>query len=32
MAKEISILKDARKLLAFGSNVGIEIRGDDLFR
>jgi len=30
MSTEISILKDARKLLAFGSSIGIEIRGDDL--
>jgi hypothetical protein len=29
MSTEIS-LKDARKLLAFGSSIGIEIRGDDL--
>src|SRR5579862_8450988 len=30
MPTETSILKDARKLLAFGSSIGIEIRGDDL--
>jgi type II secretory pathway component PulL len=30
MPAEKSILSDARKLLAFGSGIGIEIRGDDL--
>src|ERR1039458_2747596 len=30
MPIEISFAKDVRKLLAFGSGVGIEIHGDDL--